>query len=239
MKPWWIALWLVGLSWWGMAQEGMDAAGRLDWARLVHGASTLQNLKSYQERSEYTFYASSGREVFRGEAVLRIDLAGQRFRLELRRNGKLISVDQVEPGRQVAWTARGPAQPLAESQANELRSQLLRGWLGLRLGSKNRETVQMRTDRDFLGRRGFEITVRTQGYTTAYLLSPEGLLLAERNAQTGTGTLTFLYGNYRSVAGLTLPFLTRAYSEDKLLMQSEVLDVQVNPAFTPAEFALP
>lgn len=238
MKRGWIAGWLLVLSFGGMAQVNSDAAGRLDWARLVHGAFTLQTLRTYQEKAQYAYYSLSGREVFRGEATLRIDLAGQRYRLELRRNGRLISVDQTEPGRQIAWTARG-VQPLAQPQADELRAQLLRGWLGLRLGGQNRDSLQLRPDQDYLGRRGFEITVQTQGYTTAYLLSPEGLLLAERNAQAGTGLLTFHYGNYRSVAGLTLPFLTRAYSESNLLMQSEVLDVQVNPIFTEAEFALP
>lgn len=225
---------LVLASAWAQAPQG---AALLDQARSMHGGTALSGLSTYRERANYVYY-SGGRELARAEATTVYDLSGQRYRIELRRDGRLLSIDQTTPQGSVAWSpARGPS-PLPEFQAKELRDMALRGWISLRFG-RERDQIEGPTSQTYQGLPGLEVKVRTRGLGTAYLLSPQGVLLAERNSQTGVGEVTTLYDDYRAVGDLRVPFRSRGYTAQGLFVTVEVLEAQANPALSAAAFALP
>jgi hypothetical protein len=214
-----------------------QASDLLDKARLAHGGSALENLKLYRETTDVTYYAPNGNPAVQITAVSTADFSGERLRLEVFQGETLIEIDQVAPTEAWSWTKQTGTINLPNVQARPLRESLYQGWYGLRFGGKNRDAVSLDGAQGFADQKGQAVTVTTRGVKATYLLSPDGLLMAEKSQLPQVGEIVTVYGAYQTVDGVQIPFEGVGYVGTKKFFMAKVRNAKVNPALSDADFA--
>ncbi len=248
-----VTMWTRSLAWMmgilllspALAQVTPEAAQLLERGRNALGGAALANLRTYREVTAYTYFTPEGREASRIVTLLLIDFANQRVRLEIYDPESLknpspipLALQQYSPQESFFWSRETSLRPLPPREREVLRSSLFTGWLGLKYGSTNRERASVAPG-SLRDRAGRLLTVSTQGWVSTYLFAADGLLLGERLVIPGVGESITFFSNYRSVEGIRLPFSWENYLGGTLAAKGELLEVEVNPSFSEADFFKP
>ena len=157
-----------------------QASDLLEKARITHGGTALENLNSYREKTDVTYYTPDGNPAIQITAVTTADFAGDRLRLEVFQGTQLLEIDQVTPSDAWSWTQQAGTIKLPNVQARPLRESLYQGWYGLRFGGK-RDAASADGPQTFADQKGQVVTATTKGAKATYLFDPNGLLIAEKS----------------------------------------------------------
>jgi len=238
-------VWMVvcfGLVW---AQVSPEAAQLLERGRSVLGGAALANLKTYREVTTNIYYTPDGKEESRIVTLLLVDFTNSRVRLELYDPQSVnspspipLALQQYSPQESFFWSRETSLRPLPSDQREILRSSLYTGWLGLKYGSSNRERASV-TQGSLRNQTGRLLTVSTQGWVSTYLFNVDGLLLGERLTIPGVGESITFFSNYQTVQGVRLPQKWENYVGGVLAARGELMEVEINPVFTEADFFKP
>lgn len=224
-----------------IAQDAVapKAADLLEKARTAHGGAALENLKTYREATALIYYTPNGSVGVEVSAVTVVDFAAERLRFEVSQAGQLIEIDQVSPTDAWSWTKQTGTIKLPNVQAKPLRESFYQSWYGLRFGGKNREAASADGPQTFADQKGEAVTVTTKGAKAAYLFDTNGVLVAEKSQVLQIGEVVTVYGAYRAVDGIQIPFEGVGYVGAQKFFAAKVEDAKINPALTEADFAPP
>jgi hypothetical protein len=224
-----------------LAQGGIapKAADLLEKAKTTLGGAALENIKTYRETTGLTYYAPNGNVGIEVNAVTTVDFAAERLRLEVSQGGQVMEIDQVTPTDAWAWTKQTGTIKLPNVQAKPLRESFYQSWYGLRFGAKNRDTASADGPQNFADQKGEAVTVTTKGTKATYLFDTTGGLIAEKSQVAQIGEVVTVYGAYRAVDGLQIPFEGTGYVGTQKFFAAKVSDAKINPALTEADFAQP
>jgi hypothetical protein len=241
-----VFLWLmVFYSPLAVAQVSPEAAQLLERGRNALGGAALTNLKTYRELTTNIYFAADGREESRIVTLLLVDFVNSRVRLEIYDPQSLnnpnpipLALQQFTPTESFFWSRETSVRPLPAYLRELLRSSLFTGWLGLKYGSSNRERASV-TQGSLLNRAGRLLNVSTHGWAATYLFGPDGLLLGERLIIPQVGESITFFSNFRTVGGIRLPHNWENFVDGVLAARGEVMEVDINPLFTDADFFRP
>lgn len=238
----WLLLSLGSLA---VAQISPEAAQLLERGRTVLGGPALANLKTYREVTTNIYYTPDGKEESRIVTLLLVDFTNNRVRLEIYDPQSVnspspipLALQQYSPQESFFWSRETSLRPLPANQRELLRSSLYTGWLGLKYGSSNRERASV-SQGSLRNQSGRLLTVSTQGWVSTYLFATDGLLLAERLNIPGVGESITFFSNYQTVQGVRLPQKWENYVDGVLAARGELMEVEINLAFTEADFFKP
>ncbi|GIW24286.1 hypothetical protein [Meiothermus sp.] len=228
-----------------LAQVSSEAAQWLERGRNALGGPALANLKTYREVTTNIYYTPDGKEESRIVTLLLVDFSNNRVRLEIYDPESLsspspipLALQQYSPQESFFWSRETSLRPLPARERELLRSSLYTGWLGLKYGSSNRERATL-TQGSLRNQSGRLLTVSTQGWVSTYLFGPDGLLLGERLQIPGVGESITFFSNYQTVQGVRLPQKWENYVGGVLAARGELLEVEINPIFTEADWFRP
>lgn len=228
-----------------LAQVSPEAAQLLERGRNALGGAALTNLKTYREITTNIFYTADGREESRIVTLLLVDFVNSRVRLEIYDPQSLnnpnpipLALKQFTPTESFFWSRETSVLPLPTLQREMLRSSLFTGWLGLKYGSSNRERASV-TQGSLRNRTGRLLTVSTQGWVSTYLFDADGLLLGERLMIPEVGESITFFSEYLTVEGIRVPQNWVNYVDGVLAARGEVMEAEINPTFTEADFFRP
>lgn len=213
-----------------------QASDLLEKARIAHGGTALENLKSYRETTDVTYYAPNGNPAIEITAVATVDFTGDRLRLEVFQGDQLLEIDQVTPSDGWSWTQQTGTIKLPNVQARPLRESLYQGWYGLRFGGQNRDAASADGAQTFADRQGQAVTATTRGAKATYLFDLSGLLIAEKSQLPQVGQIVTTYGAYRTVDGIQIPFEGVGYLGSKKFFAARVVAAKINPAMSETDF---
>lgn len=240
-----VLLWIGAYAGWVWAQVTPEAAQLLERARNVLGGPALTNLKTYREVTSHIYYLPDGKEESRIVTLLLVDFAKGRVRLELYDPESVsspspipLALQQYSPQESFFWSRETSLRPLPQDQREILRSSLYTGWLGLKYGSSNRERASV-AQGSLRNQTGRLLTVSTQGWVSTYLFNADGLLLGERLNIPRIGESITFFSNYQTVQGVRLPQKWENYVGGVLAARGEVMEVEINPTFSEADFFKP
>jgi hypothetical protein len=239
-----LQVWLYAWPWPGR-RSPLRLRSSLERARSLLGGSALANLKTYREVTTNIYYTLDGKEESRIVTLLLVDFSNSRVRLELYDPNSLnnpspipLALQQYSPQESFFWSRETSLRPLPSDQREILRSSLYTGWLGLKYGSSNRERASV-TQGSLRNQTGRLLTVSTQGWVSTYLFNADGLLLGERLTIPGVGESITFFSNYQTVQGVRLPQKWENYVGGVLAARGELMEVEINPVFTEADFFKP
>lgn len=228
-----------------LAQVSPEAAQLLERGRNALGGAALSNLKTYREVTTNIYYAADGKEESRIVTLLLVDFVNNRVRLEIydpqslnNANPIPLALQQYSPRESFFWSRETSLRPLPARERELLRSSLYTGWLGLKYGSTGRERASV-SQGSLRNQAGRLLTVSTQGWVSTYLFGSDGLLLGERLIIPEVGESITFFANYQTVEGIRVPQRWENYVGGALAARGEVMEVELNPAFTEADFFKP
>jgi hypothetical protein len=215
------------------------AAELLEKAKTAHGGAALEGLKTYKETATLQYFAANGSVAAEIVGVSVVDFAGERLRLEIRQGNQIAQIQQVTPTEAWTWSTQTGVVRLPNTQAKPLRDALNQGWYGLRLGGKGRESASADGALSFADQKGEGVTVTTKGSKASYLFNANGVLIAEKTGVAQIGEVVTVYGGYRAVNGVQIPFEGVGYVGPAKFYAAKTSDAQVNPSLNDADFAQP
>lgn len=219
-----------------LAQVEPGAAQLLERARAALG-SALASIRTYQETATLTTY-NTGQVENTLTVVSYVDFAAERLRIEYRDGQTLIQVIQLAPHKSQSWSAQNGTKVLGADLARDLHDGLYQNWYGLRLGANGRQSAKLEGERTFADVRGQAVAVTTRGAKTTYLFDAQARLLAERY-QSSQGRNTIVYGDFKPVGGILIPFQARIYADGTLFAEAKVKEAKVNPTLTQEVWKMP
>ncbi len=225
----------------GQAAVAPQAAEILEKAKVAHGATALDGLKTYEETLDITYFDEKANPALKLRGVQRTDLVNDRMRLELYQGETLALIQQYDPKGSSAWNPQSGTVKLPKAEAESLRKGFYQGVLGLRFG-KNREAANVAAGQKWLELQGDAVSVTTKGVKTEYLVAANGVIIAERTEAAQIGSLIVAYSDVRDISGVKTPFSTKAYAEaakNLLVYETQTTEVKINPALTAKDFELP
>jgi hypothetical protein len=172
------------------AGNATDAKTLLLKANAVHGGSTLDGIKTVKFTATAQGLQASGF----------VDVSGERVRLEMHQNGKLLQVEQTEGQTGWQWRA-GSTSSLTRARIAEMSSSFYSGILGLRKSAISTAVIKgMKSSAA-----GTVVVYEHNGQTHAFMISGNGRLTGGAD-QTGQTTTTSTYSNFQTVNGVLVPF---------------------------------
>ncbi|GAA4919006.1 hypothetical protein [Mucilaginibacter defluvii] len=165
-------------------------------ANAVHGGTILDDLK-------FIGFTATMQGLKINSYV---DIAGQRLRLEVRQNEKLVQVEQVEGQKGWMWQQDKISQ-LPANRVSEMRAAFSSGILGLRKEQLRR--LSIKNIKAF--KAGNAITTVKDGKQFVFMLNEEFQLVGEAN-NAGKSVSSSVYKDLRTSNGLLLPFQETASS---------------------------
>ena len=226
----------------GQGAVAPKAAEALEKAKAAHGGSALENLKSYEETADLSYFDAKGAVAAKLRGVVRMDFAANRARLELYQGDKLVAVQQYDPKGSSAWAPQSGTVKLPKAEAETVRALLYQGVTGLRFGGKDRDSASTQGSKKLLELEGELVALNTKGVKAELLIAPNGVVLAERSDAPQLGSVVSVYSDVREVSGLKLPHASKSYVEaakNALFAESKTLNVKVNPVFAAKDFEMP
>ncbi len=208
----------------------LSAPALLERARVAHGGTALDKIRTYKEQSESTIY-SGGQSALLG-VISSADVTAQTVRAEYAVNGQRALIAQASPLEAWQWTTQGGLQPMLEGDAAELRSALTIGWLGLRSSVKP-DKLEVVT---VAGSQALRVT--SKGLTVTYSFDAAGRI-ATQTAQSSDGEVIVRQSDYRQVQGVWIAFLSESFLNGQRTRTDRTLEVQVNPTLSAETFAKP
>ncbi|MEN0055347.1 MAG: hypothetical protein AAGC65_16850 [Mucilaginibacter sp.] len=201
-----------------------DGMSLLIKANNVHGGDKLDNLKT----------AKLTASVMGMKAVEFIDLANNKVRVELWKNGKLNSVQQTEGDNGWQW-ANGSKSTLSPDKIAETKSTLYAGVLGLR--KPVLDNMQILNIQKAASNNIYTVQCKLNGNTYVFALNDQNQLVAYGYNVAGK-TSTSVLTDMRPVQGITLPFHEVSTSgQQKLNIQYD--NIELNPVFDDSSWKVP
>ena len=208
----------------------LSAPALLERARVAHGGTALDKIRTYTERGESTVYSGGQSAVF--FVTSSADVTAQTVRAEFAVNGQRALIAQVSPLEAWQWSAQTGVQPMAASDASDLRSAFSTGWFGLR------STVKPDKLEVVTAAGSQTLRVTNKGLTVRYGFDAAGRI-ATQTAQSPDGEVVVRMSDYRQVQGVWIAFLSESFLNGQRTRTDRTLEVQINPSFGAETFAKP
>jgi PDZ domain len=220
----------------GLAQVTPEAQKLLDQAVHAHGGrAAIEGLRTLTQTGVDRFMSTDGTWLEGGYRRI-FDFSKRQFRIEDFRDGFIQGVRQFTADGGVRWTSEGGIQSM--SSTNEpVDFQELKVLL---MPLKSATVVGPQTVQGMTGM-AFRLTLNNPDlHTFTYLLASDGSVLAraEGSEMKSDGELD-AFGDYRTVAGVRIPYQYRYFENGKLVYEEKTLEVQVNPEINASMFKLP
>ncbi len=212
------------------AAPALSAPALLERARVAHGGAALDKIRTYTERGESTVFVNGQSAVL--NVTSSADVTAQIVRAEYAVNGQRALIAQVSPLEAWQWTAQTGVQPMAESDAADLRSAFSTGWFGLRGNVKPDKLEVVAVG----GNQALRVT--NKGLTVTYSFDAAGRI-ASQTAQSADGEIVVRQSDYRQVQGVWIAFLSESFLNAKRTRTDRTLEVQINPVLSAETFAKP
>jgi hypothetical protein len=165
-------------------------------ANAMHGGTSLDNLKSIG-------FTATMQGLKINSCV---DITGQRVRLEVRQNDKLVQVEQLDGQSGWMWQ-QGKLSQLPPNRVSEMKAVFYSGLLGLR--KEQVEGFSIKSVKPF--KAGNAITTVRDGKQFVFMLNDNYQLVGEVN-DVGSAVSSSTYTDLQTYNGLLLPFQETAAS---------------------------
>ncbi len=168
------------------------------------------------------------------KAISYLDIPGNKIRIELWENGKMISVEQEENGNGWQWlNGRKAAMPSA--RIAEMKSTFYSGLLGLRKPAINQ--MQVVSMQKLKNNNTYSVLCRLDGNDYIFAINDQTQLVAEANKTSGRTSISVL-SDLRPVQGILIPFHEVVTSGiKKLVIQYD--SFEINPGFNADTWSVP
>jgi len=200
-----------------------DAKALLLKTNSIHGGNKLDMIKTM-------CYSAT---IMGVKAVSYVDIPGNKIRIELWEDGKMVSVEQEENGDGWQWlNGRKAAMPAA--RIAEMKSTFYSGLLGLRKPAINQMQV---LNMQKLKNNTYSVLCKLDGNDYIFAINDQNQLVAEANKTFGRTSISVL-SDLRPVQGIMIPFHEVVTSGiKKLVIQYD--NFEINPAFNADMWAVP
>ncbi|MBE9586923.1 hypothetical protein IM792_20910 [Mucilaginibacter sp. JRF] len=167
------------------------------------------------------------------EATTLTDVAANKLRLEIKQNGRLIMIKQLEGTTGWQW-ASGVKTPLTEQDKADMTLGLYQGILGLHKNLNKyfaAGTVTRSKDDDYL------VTFNVKGNKVIYMLDAAYNLKANGYSLNGANNFS-VYDKFVKASGISYPSVTES-SDGKSSIVITTTDIKFNPALTADDWIAP
>ena len=200
-----------------------DAKTLLLEANSVHGGNKLDMIKTMR-------YSAT---IMGVKAVSHVDIPGNRIRIELWENDRIVSIEQEENGNGWQWL-NGRKAAMPPERIAEMKSTLYSGLLGLRKPAINQMQV---LSMQKLKNNTYSILCKLDGNDYIFAINDQNQLVAEANKTFGRTSISVL-SDLRAVQGIMIPFREVVTSGiKKLVIQYD--SFEINPAFNGDTWGVP
>ena len=202
----------------GRYLEGIPTAGRyasFDCA-TPRTKDEWQSCGTYPERGESTVY-SGGQSAVLG-VTSSADVTARIVRAEYAVNGQRALIAQVSPLEAWQWSAQTGVQPMASSDAADLRSAFSTGWFGF---PQRLETRQARGC-PVAGTQALRVT--NKGLAVTYSFDAAGRI-ASQTAQSPDGEVIVRMSDYRQVQGVWIALTSESFLNGQRTCMDRTLEV--------------
>jgi hypothetical protein len=195
-----------------------DAKTLLQQAHQAHGGTSLDAVKTL--RMDGTLNNLP--------ATIYVDVAAQRLRYEVKNNGQVLAVEQLDNGSGWQW-ANGKQTPLQPQRIKEMQEAFTTGFMALRSDVLSRlQPGQAKVD----PKSGLmTLTVTIDGKPYAWIFDKQGRLGGEVSKE-AAGVTTTLSSDYRNVNGVWIPMksVTQANGQSVQLILNNATVNETIPA---------
>jgi PDZ domain len=231
-----VLLWFSMFGW-GLAQVQPEAQALIDKAIVAHGGrAAIDGINTMLERQVGWYMASDGQKYTIAWQGL-TDVIGRRYRYERIVNATPYAAGQETEAGAFSWSSDGGLRSLEQNSLFHYYSAEI--WKRMLLPLRSAEVLGTRS---VFGVTGMAVTFKVQNRSGdfTYLLADDGTILAValESDITATGT-SFLFGDYRDVAGVRLFFSFRVVRNGQLVEDFRVLETKVNLPLSDALFIWP
>lgn len=200
----------------------LSASQLLTELRKQYGGENIDKISTVRERASL----NNGMEM-----VVLTDLTNNRIRAELRQNGKLLLVKQLDGGQQGWQWLNGSTKQLTKNEKDELRAALYQGVMGLH---KSLNADLSKAEVSSLGG-DYLITFYKEGHKILYLVGKDYTLKGNASSINGENPSISVYKNFSTIKGVRYPMTTEATEgKDKLI--STTTSIEFNPVFTEQDW---
>lgn len=200
-----------------------DAKALLLMANSIHGDNKLDMVKTMR-------YSAT---IMGVKAISYVDIPGNKIRIELWENGKMVSVEQEENGDGWQWL-NGRKAAMPASRIAEMKSTFYSGLLGLRKPAINQMQV---LNMQKLKNNTYSVLCKLDGNDYIFAINDQNQLVAEANKTFGRTSISVL-SDLRPVQGIMIPFHEVVTSGiKKLVIQYD--SFEINPAFNGDTWDIP
>ncbi|MCD8741595.1 hypothetical protein LT679_13350 [Mucilaginibacter roseus] len=199
------------------ATKTADAKALLLKANAIHGGAKLDNIKTL------TFEATLQGITVTGY----VDVAVERLRLEMSKEGKLLQVQQLDGNSGWEWQG-GKTAALSSARVNEMRTSFYTGILGLRKSEIEALTVENVKS----GKAGTAIVCMQNGKRYAFIINDKGEMSASGDMATKV-PLTTVYSDFRQTDGILMPY-NELNTTGKQRLSTQYSNFRINPVI-PAQ----
>jgi hypothetical protein len=200
------------------------AANLLTKLRSKYGGESIDKINTVKETATITGNM---------QATVFTDIANKRVRAEIRQNGKLLLVKQLDGNEGWQWL-NGVKKALSQAEKDELEISLYQGILGLHKklnGSFLTGTVSASGD-DHI------ITFYINKHKVVYLLGNDYSLRGNAYNINVSAPNISVYKNFTTKAGITYPVTTES-SDGKTKLTSTTTAIEFNPVLTNDTWKIP
>lgn len=200
-----------------------DAKALLLKANTVHGGNKLDMIKTMR-------YSAT---ILGVEAVSHVDIPGNKIRIELWENGRIVSIEQEENGDGWQWL-NGRKAVMPSPRIAEMKSTFYSGLLGLRKPAINQMQV---LNMQKLKNNTYSVLCKLDGNDYIFAVNDQNQLVAEANKTFGRTSISVL-SDLRPVQGIMIPFHEVVTSGIKKLV-IHYDSFEINPAFNESIWNVP
>ena len=200
-----------------------DAKELLLKANTVHGGNKLDMIKTMR-------YSAI---IMGVEAVSYVDIPGNKIRIELWENGRIVSIEQEENGDGWQWL-NGKKAVMPSPRIAEMKSTFYSGLLGLRKPAINQMQV---LNAQKLKNNTYSVLCKLDGNDYIFAINDQNQLVAEANKTSGRTSISVL-SDLRPVHGVVIPFHEVVTSGiKKLVIRYD--NFEINPLFNEDTWSVP
>jgi len=200
-----------------------DAKALLLKANSIHGDNKLDMVKTMR-------YSAT---IMGVKAISYVNIPGNKIRIELWENGRMVSVEQEESGDGWQWL-NGRKAPMPAARIAEMKSTFYSGLLGLRKPAINQMQV---LNMQKLKNNTYSVLCKLDGNDYIFAINDQNQLVAEANKTFGRTSISVL-SDLRPVQGIMIPFHEVVTSGiKKLIIQYD--SFEINPAFNADTWDVP
>jgi hypothetical protein len=196
----------------------------------------VDQLIAFESRDTVTFFGPGGEPAGVLESDTLVDFIEERIRVTLSMGGQVLAVQQLAPEASFMDTPQTGVLDLPPSQRTELARSLRSGPYVLRTIP---DEARHLGEGSLGGVSGEQVDIVIDDYAISLLFDSNCFVIAATGESLDLGEYVALYSEYRSVSGVTLPFLSQVIVGEILFAENATSALEVNPAFDSTRFARP